>query len=60
MLVVKSKVAAIVKENGKRMSKEAWAALDSRVLNIINGAIRNVGTFKTIKDTEVLMAGREK
>ena len=60
MLIVKSKVAKIVSENGKRMSKQAWEALDARVLNIVHGAIRNVGSFKTIKDTEILMAGRDK
>jgi len=60
MLVVKSKIAAIVKENGKRMSQQAWEALDARILNIVQGAIRNVGSFKTIKDTEILMAGRDK
>ena len=60
MLVVKSKVAEIVKSNGKRMSKSAWDALDARVRIIIEGAIRNSGHFTTIKDTEILMAGRDK
>lgn len=60
MLVVKSKVAEIAKAAGKRMSQQAWEALDTRVRNIMEGAIRNVGSFKTIKDTEILMAGREK
>jgi hypothetical protein len=58
MLVVKSKIAEIVKNNGKRMSKEAWTALDARVRVIIEGAIKSTGSFKTIKDTEVLMSGR--
>ena len=59
MLVVKSKIAAIVKENNKRMSKEAWAALDTRVRNIVEGAIRATAGFKTIKDTEILIADRK-
>ena len=58
MLVVKSKIAEIVKGNGKRMSKSAWDALDARVRNIIDGAIRNTGRFTTIKDTEILTADR--
>lgn len=58
MLVVKSKIAEIVKGNGKRMSKSAWEALDARVRIIIEGAVRNSGKFTTIKDTEILMAGR--
>lgn len=60
MYVVKSKVAELVKTSGKRMSKEAWAALDTRVVNIVQGAIRSLGSFKTIKDMEILTADRSK
>lgn len=60
MLVVKSKVAQIVKDNNKRMSKEAWTALDTRVRNIVEAAIRSTGGFKTIKETEILIADRAK
>lgn len=60
MLVVKSKVQQIVKASGKRMSKEAWNALDTRVKNIMAGAIRQAGSFKTIKDIEILTSDRIK
>ena len=58
MLVVKSKVKELIKESGKRMSKEAWSALDTRVRNIVVGAIRSTGGFKTITETEILTADR--
>lgn len=54
MLIVKSKIMEIVKDSGKRMSKDAWEALDARVRNIVEGAIRSTGSFKTIKSTEIL------
>lgn len=57
-LVVKNKVKEIVHAQGKRMSKEAWVALDARIMGIINGAIKQCGTFKTIKDTEILTSAR--
>ena len=58
MLVVKSKVASIVKSNGKRMSREAWSALDARVMAIIHGASKMCNGHKTITDMEILMANR--
>ena len=60
MLVVKSKIQQIVKENKKRMSKDAWVALDLRVSAILTGAIKACGGHSTITDTEVLMSGRMK
>jgi hypothetical protein len=56
MLVNKSKVREIIKTSGKRISKDAWAALDNRVIAIIQTAIKLTGGHKTITDTEVLMA----
>jgi hypothetical protein len=58
MLAVKSKVNALVKSSGKRMSKDAWQALDARIRVIVEGAIKATGSFKTIKETEILMSGR--
>lgn len=60
MLAVKSKIQRIVKENKKRMSKDAWVALDCRINAIITGAIKNCGSAVTIRDTEILMSGRAK
>lgn len=58
MVLVKSKIKKLVQEHKKRMSKEAWEALDSRVVAIVTGAIKLTGSFKTIKDTEIYMSGR--
>lgn len=58
-LVVRSKVAQLAKDNGKRMSKDAWIALDNRIVAIITTAAKSCGSFKTITDTEILLAQRE-
>jgi hypothetical protein len=55
-LVVRSKVKEIVRDHKKRMSKEAWEALDMRVAALVRTAIRLCGSHKTIRDTEIYMA----
>ena len=57
MLVIKSKVSAIVHANGKRMSKSAWEALDSRINAMIQGACKLCGGHSTVRDTEIFMSG---
>lgn len=56
MYYVKSKVQEIVKASGKRMSKGAWEALDSKILKVVSIAIKLTGHHKTITDTEILLA----
>lgn len=56
MYYVKSKVQSLVKDKGKRMSKEAWEALDGKIVQIIASASKFCGHHKTIRDTEIYMA----
>ena len=58
MLIVKSEVKKLVNEANKRIGKEGLEALNTRVRNIIEGAIRSAGGFKTIKETEIFTADR--
>jgi len=55
MLVVKSKIAELVKSKGKRMSKDAWIALDNKIIQIINTACRRCNANKTITEIEILL-----
>ena len=55
MYYVKSKIQKLIKDSNKRMSKEAWVALDSKILRIVEGAIKICGHHKTIRDTEIYM-----
>jgi hypothetical protein len=56
MLIIRSKVAKLVKIHGKRMSKDAWQALDARVEGIVNRACNMCGSHKTVRETEILLA----
>jgi len=55
-LVVRSKIKELVRDHKKRMSKEAWEALDARVSALIRTAAKLCGSHKTIRDTEIYMA----
>jgi hypothetical protein len=46
-------IKTYVKEHDKQISTNAIDALNIKVENILLGAIRNVGHFKRVSDTEI-------
>lgn len=48
-----SQVKKFVKENKKQISKPALEALNVKVVNILDSAIRTSGRFTRITDTEI-------
>ena len=55
----KSNVKLLVKEHNKRIGKDGLEALNTRVRNIVEDAVRLTGGFKTIKETEIFTANRK-
>jgi len=53
MLIMQSKVRAVFKDAGKRVQKEAIEAVDRKVLEIVQAAIKNSMHFKTVNAFEV-------
>jgi hypothetical protein len=56
MFLNKKAVKQLVKEQGKRISKQGVEALDAKVRMFIMSAVRLTGSFKTITDTEIYQA----
>jgi hypothetical protein len=49
-------VKAYCHDNKKQVSKEAMEALNSRVIGLLDSAIRTTGRFSRITETEVNLA----
>ena len=55
-LINVNQVKQVCHESNKQISKEALEALNIRVINILESAIRTSGRFTRITDTEVTLA----
>lgn len=55
-LINTSQVKKFVKENNKQISKQALETLNSRVVSILDSAIRTTGRFSRITETEINLA----
>jgi len=55
-LINVSQIKKFARENNKQISKEALEALNSRVVSILDSAIRTTGRFTRITPTEVNLA----
>lgn len=55
-LIISSQVKKYCHESQKQLSKEALEALNSRVVSILDSAIRTTGRFSRITETEVNLA----
>ena len=56
MIIVKSELRKILREQDKRITQEAIGTLNRQVEELVLSACRLTGKFKTITPTEMLLA----